>query len=227
MIVRLDRPERAKSADPLEHERYRDREAGELHRQLNHVHPCRGQQAAGREVGRDHQTADHASLPGRHAGDDLEDHAHREQLSGEDEQRADPQESGDQRAHRRPIAKLEVVADRPQVARRRHPPDRGPDPERQDRAAERGRSHPPPRRDAARIAERGRVDGRSGADVRGQHRREDQARAERAAGDEEIRCAADAAADQLADADQQGRVGEQERELEVHERSDARSAVTS
>ena len=49
-----------------------------------------------------------------------------------------------------------------------------------------GRPDPPPRGEAVAIAEARGADRRSGADVRRQHRREQQARAERAAGDEEV-----------------------------------------
>ena len=68
--------------------------------------------------------------------------------------------------------------------------DRRADPERERNRSDRRRPHPPPRRDAIAIAEAGRADRRSGADVGREHRRKDERRAEPPSGDEEIRSAA-------------------------------------
>ena len=156
----------------------------------------RRQQPAGREVDRDHHAADRAADRRRHAGDDVRgSQPIADQLPGEDEQRPDPEQqrrsiprtprrSGTRDSRRR-------SADR---ARRR----RAASPGRSRRRARASRSPPirpttTPRR--RRVAERGGADRRSRADVRRQHRREDQSGTERASGDEEIRRAVHAPAD--------------------------------
>src|SRR6266496_1893973 len=79
-------------------------------------------------------------------------------------------------------------------------------PEREDDRADAGRADPPPRRKSVRIAERGRADRRTCADVRGEHRREDEPGAEAAAGDEEIGCAAHASSHPGAEGHQRERI---------------------
>src|SRR5262245_54560191 len=78
------------------------------------------------------------------------------------------------------------------------------------------RAAAPPGGQAVSVAETGRADGRSPADVGGEHRREDEAGAEPAAGDEEVPRARDPPADPQPETDQQRRVAEQEAEVQRH-----------
>ena len=68
---------------------------------------------------------------------------------------------------------------------------------------------------AVAVGEAGGPDGRSGTDVRGDHRGEDQARSEAAAGDEEIVAAANQARRPDPEADDRGRVDDEKGEVDA------------
>jgi hypothetical protein len=138
------------------------------------------------EVDRDHRAANGAPDRRRHAGDDVQDPAEADELRREDEDRSNPEQQGDDAAHGRVVAELEIVADAAQVVFGGDPPHRRADPERQRCRSDRRGSHPPPRGDALQIALRGGAYRRSRADVRREHRGEDEAGAELAPGHEEI-----------------------------------------
>src|ERR1051325_7196925 len=59
----------------------------------------------------------------------------------------------------------------------------------------------------------------AGADVRRQHRSEEQRRGQRTAGDEEVRAPFDEARDEETNRDERNGVGDEEGELEIHERA--------
>ena len=99
-----------------------DHETGQQHRELHRVHPDRGQQAAGGEVDRHRDPADQRPHPGIESAHRVEHAAHRDDLSGEDGEGADPQEGGDQSAHLAAVPVLEEVAHRLQVVGRGHAP---------------------------------------------------------------------------------------------------------
>ena len=150
----------------------------------------------------------------------LDDRSHRPELAREDEQRSHPQDAGrrtpeprrcnDARGSRRPCEAGAAAASRRiagpiQSARTTDPI-----------AAEPTHHHAAmpcvyPRRRGA--------DGRSGADVRGEHGRKQQARAETPARDEEVAGAAHTAANPQTERHQRQRVAEEDDEVEVHFRS--------
>ena len=74
---------------------------------------------------------------------------------------------------------------------------------------------------AVAIAEPGGADGRSGADVAGEKRREDERGAERSAGHEEIAGGTHVPTDPQADAGHEQGVGDEQEEREAHRRSRA------
>ena len=129
--------------------RWRSRE---LHGQLHDVHPRRGQQPAGGEIDRDHQRR--RSAQPAHFGMPMttfEDRRDRDQLAGEDGERADPQQRRHDRAHVAAVAQLEKIADRladraPPRRRRMRGPIQSASTDRSDRR----RSDPPPRRQRRR-----------------------------------------------------------------------------
>ena len=82
-------------------------------------------------------------------------------------------------------------------------------------------SVPPQGADAVAIAESCRADGRAGADIAREERREDERGAKRTAGDEEIAGGADAPADPQADAGHQQGIDEEQDERYAHRRSRA------
>ena len=99
------------------------------------------------------------------------------------------------------VAPLEEVAERPQVVLAAMRRMRGPTHRPSTTEPDRRRPDPPPRRQAVAIPVAGRADGRSGADVGGEDRREQHRRAEPPAGDEELAGPAHAPADAQAQAD--------------------------
>src|SRR5262249_45956720 len=151
--------------------------------------------------------------------DRAEDRSDGEELPGEDENRSDPKQRRNHTADRCVVSELEVVADRSQIVRRRHPPDRGADPQGQQCLTDGRGSDPPPRRDSARVAEGRRSDRGTGADIRREHRGEDQPGTELPPGHEEIAGAAHTPPERDANRDQTGRVDDENREMEAHETS--------
>ena len=217
---RLHRADGAPAAGRRQGERQGDREASQLHGQLDHVHPRRREQAAGGEVDRDEESADRTPGGRRHADDGVEDRGDGDELPGQDEDGADPQQRGDRRPH--PDAES-VLRKSPTVRKScaaATPSDRRADPQRQGDRADRRRSDPPHAGEAVAVAEGGGAHGRPGADVRGEHRREDQPGSEAAAGDEEIVRSADAAADPEAEGDLRGGIGDEQRQVR-HQRGGA------
>ena len=148
----------------------------------------------------------------RHAGDDLEHRRHPEELRGENRQRADPDQDRDREPKVAAVAALEKVADGQVTVRHRLPPHARPDGEGEHQAADARRRVPPPGAQAVAIGEACGADGRAGADVAGEERREDEHRPERSAGDEEVAGGADATADPQADAGHEQGVGDEQEE---------------
>ena len=186
--------DRAPAAERRHRQRQRQREAGHLHDQLHHVDPRGRQKAAGGEVDGDDQRrrSRSRSTAGMCATVSRIDPI-ATKLSGEDENRSDPEQRRDNAADGRVVSELEVVADRAEVVRGGDLPHRRPDPEREHDRSDRRRSDPPPRGDPAAVADGRGADRRSRADVRGEHRREDQPWSELAPRDEEIARARDVA----------------------------------
>ena len=84
-----------KPAPPADHrqgEQQREREAGELDRQLDEVHPCRAEQAAGDEVDEHDAAGGDGPHPARPVEHDLQDRRRSQQLAGKDGQRHEPDE---------------------------------------------------------------------------------------------------------------------------------------
>src|SRR6185295_6593786 len=94
----------------------------------------------------------------RHAGDDVEDRRDRNQLTGRNRERAEPQQHGDAGAHVTTVTELEKVADGLEVVRGGDAADARTDPDREDRRSERGRADPPPGREPVAVAEAGGAD---------------------------------------------------------------------
>ena len=100
----------AEASDGRVDRRNREQEPDHQHDELDDIDPGRTQQPAGDEIDRHHDRADRRAGAARHAGDDFEDRGARDQLPGEDEQRADPDQR--RRRSRGPtaVAELEKVA---------------------------------------------------------------------------------------------------------------------
>src|SRR5947207_3382596 len=96
---------------------------------------------------------------------------------------------------------------------------RGTDPEREHDRPDSRRSHPPHRGDAVRVPERRRADCRSGADIRREHRRKQQAGAETPARDKEIAGSAHASPDPESKGHQRQRVADENDEIKSHFKS--------
>ncbi len=79
------------------------------------------------------------------------------------------------------------------------------------------RSDPPPRTESVSIREPGGADRRTGADVGGEHRCEDQSRSETATGDEEFAAAAHEARSPDPDPDDTDGIDDEEREMQGHQ----------
>ncbi len=163
----------------------------------------------------------------RHAGDNTQDPRQRDELTAQDEERAHPQQDADEQPLGGAEAVFEVVAHRAQVVAHGDAVNGRADPEGQRHRSDRRRADPPPRGEPVAIAEAGGAHGRSGADVRRQHRREHQARAERAAGHEEAVGRPHLAADPQAQADDAGRIGQQHEERRRHRGLGARLTAGS
>ena len=184
-------PPACESAD-----RQRDGEPAQQHGQLHEVHPRRSEQAAGGEVRRHQPAADQAPGPLRQAGDDVQDPGDADQLAGQDREGREPQHRRDEAAHRAAEVMLEQIARREEAVRRT-PGARRAGRSRTPAAATRCAADPfhhhalsPSRypRPVAPTVE-------PGADVRGEHRGEDEDRAQLPVRDEETRRALHAAAD--------------------------------
>ena len=210
---RLHRPERRPSADRRQSQRQGNRKADQLDRQLDHVDPRRREQAAGGEIDRDQQAAQDAAEHEGDADDGGENRGDGDQLPREDEDGADPQQRGNRRADLDAEAILEKVADRAQVAPGGDAAHGRPDPQRQRDRSDRRRSHPPDSGETVAIPESGGPHGGTGPDVRREHRRENQARPEAAAGNEEVRRSSDPAADPQAERDLRRGIDDQQGEV--------------
>ena len=191
------------------------REPTQLHRQLQNIDPGRRQQTARREVGGDDEATDGAPDGGGNARDGLEDRAHRHELSREDEHRANPEEDRDDAPDGRVVAKLEIVTHGAQVVGGRLAPNGGTNPQRQKDLSNCRRPHPPPGGNAPAVAHGGRADRGPGANVGGEHGREDEAWTELPPGDKKIARPAHAAADEQPDQDHPDRVGAEDDEIQV------------
>ena len=217
--VGLHEREAAPAAGRGKRQWQRDGETDQLDAELHHIDPRGGQQPARREIHRDRRAADGTADPRRRPGDGADDRPHRPELTREDEQRPQPEDAGGQRADGSAVTVLEIVADRAELVRGGLPSHRGTNPEGEHDGPDGRRTDPPPRRDAVRVAERGRPDGRSGADVRGEHRRKQQPGAETPARNEKVAGTPHAASDPQTERHQHERVAEQNDEVEVHFRS--------
>src|SRR5262249_35048087 len=154
----------------------------------------------------------------RHAGDDVEDRRDRDQLAGRNRERAEPQQDGYARADLTSVAQLEKVADRLEIARGRDASDARADPQRQHRRARRGGAAPPTPRPSSASAAGPRADRRRAADVSRDHRRKDQARAERPPPNEQSPRARPEPPDPQAEPDEQRRIPEEQPEVQRHPR---------
>ena len=126
-VVRARARQRAPAARHRHGERQRDGESRDLDGQLHDVDPGRRQETAGGKVHADRHAADDAADRARDARDHIQNPSDGRQLRGQDEQRSDPEQRGDDGAHRPAVAVFQVVADRVQPAGRRRPaasPDR-------------------------------------------------------------------------------------------------------
>ena len=120
------------------------------------------------------------------------------------------------------VAMLEEVAGGVEVVLLGQRPEPRPHPEGEHERRQARRSAPPPRAQAVAVGEAGGVDRGAGADVGREHRREDEAGTEAAAGDEEVAAAAHEARRPQAEADDGDRVDRDECEVRAHERGSAR-----
>ena len=156
---------------------------------------------------------EHAADRAGQADDDVQDRGDGDQLTGEDEDGADPQKRRDSRPHEDAETELEEVADRPEIVLGGHAPDGRTDPEREHDRTDRRGSHPPECGQAVAVREARRPDGRSRADIRREHRGEQQPGPEGAAGDEEVARRAHTTSDPDAERDLGGGVGDQKDEV--------------
>ena len=207
----LRRRERVPAAGRANRQRRGDPEACEDDDELHEVHPRAAQESARDEVRDRHERAQGASRQQRKAGDDVEDRGDAEELGGQDGERAEPDERGDQPAHPAAVAALQEIADREIAVGRRLPPHARPDPERQHERADPGRSVPPPGAQPFGVSERRGADGGARADVGREKRREQEPGAQASSGDEEL-AGARAPADPQPERDEEDRIGDEDRE---------------
>ena len=124
------------SARRRDGERRCDEEPGEQHDELREVHPRRAEEPARHEVAHDHHAAERRAGRPRHAGDDVQNRRDADQLRGEDDERADPQQGGRQRARAAAVVRLDEIADGQVLAALRLAPDARANPPRQQQRAD-------------------------------------------------------------------------------------------
>src|SRR5215204_5687464 len=112
-------------------------------------------------------------------------------LRCEDDERAHPQQGGRQGARAAPVMCLDEVADRQVLTPLRLLPDARADPQGQQQRAYACRPVPPPGAEPLSVAQAGSTHGGARADVRCQHRREQQHGWQGTASNEEVARAAD------------------------------------
>ena len=204
------------AADRRQCKGQRDHEAAQQDDQLHGVDPGRRQQAASGEVDGDDDAANDAAGPQIETGDGAQHPRHADELPGEDRQRRNPEQHGDGHAHRLTVAMLEEVAHGAEVVLRRKAPHRGSDPDRQHDGPDASRADPPPHAQPVSICQPRGADRRSAPDVGREERREEQHRAEPAAGDEEVGRTPHPPPDPQSDAHEHRGVDQEDDEVQVH-----------
>ena len=162
------------AADVGQRPRDGDREPGEQHNELDQVHPGRGHEAAGAEVGDDDDSAHERAHPAGGTGDDRDDLGHGDELPGHEGERGEPEQHGDQQPDGAAVPQVEVVAHGEEPVARGHLPDARSDPEGKQDRPDTGRADPPPRAQPVAVAESRRAHRRARPEVGGQHGGEEQ-----------------------------------------------------
>src|SRR6185437_15352389 len=138
------------------------------------------------EVRRDDDCTNQAADRFGNADDDFEYARETDELSGQDGERAHPEQYRDRCAHARVVAPLEKVADGLQVVLGRETSNARSDGQGENGRADRRRPDPPPGCEAVSVAETRGVDRGPAADVGGKEGRKQQAWPEAPPGNEEV-----------------------------------------
>ena len=147
--------QRRPAAAGPEHPRHRNREARDLHDDLDHVDPRGCSKPAHHEVQRRHAPAKHRAPGLGNPSDNTQHQSHGNNLAGENRRCAAEQDRGRDEARGAPVARLQIVADRVEVQTLRDAVHARPDRESKRDRADACRADPPPSGQALAIAELG------------------------------------------------------------------------
>ena len=194
-----------------------EEQAGHGDGELEHVDEGRGHHAAGGAVNDGDRAADEASFPLGDTGDGVEDPRDGDELGGEDGERSEPEEDGDEELDGAAVAELEEVLQRGKIVLAGDSPEAGAEELREQHGADGRGADPPPGGHAEAIADAGSTDGGTGADVGGEEGGEEASGAEAAARDQEVGGVFDAAAHKDAERHEEDGVGKERHDVDVHE----------